>query len=59
MPCTINANDPRPKRAVAFDLYNQSPALKDWYSKLRYTAKRHTCVSVRLVLVQVKFADFV
>ena len=28
------------------------------YSKLRHTAKQHACVSVRLVLLYEKFADF-
>lgn len=28
MPSTINANDPRPKRAVALGLYDQEPVEK-------------------------------
>lgn len=28
------------------------------YDKLKHVAKRHACVSVRLVLLYVKFADF-
>ena len=54
---TINANDPRPKRAVAHGHTTKNRPRRR-YSKLKYTAKRHTCVSVRLVLVLVKFADF-
>ena len=45
----INTNDPRPKRAVALG-HTTNNRLTSRYSKPRYVERRHTCVSVRLVL---------
>ena len=48
MPCTINANDPRPERAVAFWLYDQNPIKKsvqqtEIYRKAAYLRERSPC----------------
>ncbi len=67
MPSTINANDPRPKRATKSWIEIASPlfgvrndnSLSKYAQRNRYRRlDKRIYVSVRLVPVLVKFADF-
>ena len=57
MPKNDKHKRPTPQTGCCPWPYDQRPT-KSRYDKLKHTAKRHTCVSVRLVLILLKFAHF-
>ena len=50
MPITDKTQTTHAPKGLLLFGYTTKDQLKSWYSKPRYAAKRHTCVSVRLVL---------
>ena len=58
LPLTDKRKRPTPQKGCCFWPIRPKSSLEGWYSKPRYATKRHTCVSVRLVLSQWKLSRF-